>query len=187
MARDIAGSSRCSRGIRCWAPASACPVFSRTYDRCTVVIPVRHLPSAAQVVPLDPGGGRALLDLTGLIQRPDHQAAAPARPARRLLQARHANRRTSPIAAKVSQEARLSSRWVRSGVLSPACSAIVHPLRLGSPLTRALMYFPACSHGSGRAKHDRSRPSSSARFRPASPDPILAAAAAFALVVVTHA
>ena len=51
--------------------------------------PVRHLPSAAQVVPLDPGGGRALLDLTGLIQRPDHQAAAPARPARRLLQARH--------------------------------------------------------------------------------------------------
>jgi hypothetical protein len=78
-------------------------------------------------------------------------------------------------------------RWVRSGVLSPACSAIVHPLRLGSTLTRALTYFPACSHGSGRAKHDRSCPSSSASFRSASPDPILAAAAAFALVVVTHA
>ena len=49
--------------------------------------PVRHLPSAVQVVPPGPGG--ALLDLTGLIQRSGHQAAAPARPARRLLQTRH--------------------------------------------------------------------------------------------------
>ena len=28
--------------------------------------------------------------------------------------------------------ARLSSRWVRSGVRSPTCSAIVHPLRFGT-------------------------------------------------------
>ena len=83
-------------------------------------------------------------------------------PVRRLRQARHREPPDLPIAAKLSQEARLSSRWVRSGVLSPACLAIVHPLRLGSPLTRALTYLPACSHGSGRAKHDRSRPSRAA-------------------------
>lgn len=49
------------------------------------------------------------------------------------------------------------------------------------------MYLPACRHGSTRAKHNRSRPSSSPRFRAASAAPILAAAAAFGLVVVTHA
>ena len=74
-------------------PASRCPpAGGRLLPHIRQVHrsdPVRHLPSAAQAVPPGPGGGRALLDLTGLIQRPGHQAAAPARPARRLLQARH--------------------------------------------------------------------------------------------------
>jgi hypothetical protein len=45
----------------------------------------------------------------------------------------------------------------------------------------------ACSHGCVRAKHGRSRSTSSARFRRASAAPILAAAAAFGFVVLTHA
>jgi hypothetical protein len=67
-----------------------------------------------------------------------------------------ANRRTSLIAANVSQHALFSSRWVRSGVRSPPCSATVHPFRFGSPLTSAPTYLPACSHGSARTKHDLS-------------------------------
>jgi len=50
----------------------------------------------------------------------------------------------------------------------------------------ALRYLPACSHGSTRAKHGRSRSSSSARFCRASPAPILAAAAASDVVVRTN-
>jgi hypothetical protein len=87
----------------------------------------------------------------------------------------------------VSQTARLSSRWVLSGVRSPECSAIVHPLRLDRPSIKAAAYLPACSHGSTRAKHGLSSPSSSARFRRPSPAPILAAAAASDLVVLTNA
>ena len=112
----------------------------------------------------------------------------PRRPPRRAASSRPAtaNRRTWLIAANVSQAARFSSRCVRSGVRSPACSAIVHPFRFGISLTSADTYLPACSHVSVRTKHDRSRPSSSARFRPASPAPILAAAAAFDFVVFTN-
>jgi hypothetical protein len=98
-----------------------------------------------------------------------------------------ANRRTHPIAAKASQTARLSSRCVRSGVRSPARSAIVHPFRLRRSLITAAAYLPACTHGSVRAKHGRSRSSSSARFRRPSAVPILAAAAAFGFVVFTNA
>ena len=91
-------------------------------------------------------------------------AAASSRPGRR------EPARPALIAANVSHEARFSSRCVRSGDRSPACSAIVHPFRLGSSLTSAATYFPACSHVCVRAKHDRSRPSRSARSRtPARP------------------
>jgi hypothetical protein len=69
----------------------------------------------------------------------------------------------------------------------PACAAIVHPLRRGSWLMTAAAYLPACRHGSVRAKHGRSSSSSSARFRRASAAPILAAAAAFGLVVSANA
>jgi hypothetical protein len=87
----------------------------------------------------------ALLDLPRLIdppttrprRRPDRRAAS-SRPAT-------ANRRTTAIAAKVSHTARLSSRWVLSGARSPACSAIVHPLRLGIRLISAAAYLPAAA------------------------------------------
>ena len=55
-----------------------------------------------------------------------------------------ANRRTTPIAAKVSQAARFSSRCVRSGVRSPTCWAMLQPFRFGRPLITAPTYFPAC-------------------------------------------
>ena len=103
-------------------------------------------------------------------RRPDRRAAS-ARPAT-------ANRRTTAVAAAVSQTARLSSRWVLSGARSPACSAIVQPLRLARPLASALRYFPACSHGSALAKQGLIRPSRSLRFRAPRRAPILAAAAA---------
>ena len=98
-----------------------------------------------------------------------------------------ANRRTTLIAADVSQAAWFSSRWVLSGVRSPACRATLHPFTLGSSPASADTYLPACSQGSVRAKHGRSSPSSSARFRSASAAPILAAAAASDLVLVTQA
>ena len=70
---------------------------------------------------------------------------APRRPDRRAASSRPAttNRRTTPIAAKVSQAAWFSSRWVRSGVRSPACWAMLQPFRFGRPLITALTYFPA--------------------------------------------
>ncbi len=42
---DFTGSLMSSAGIRWRAPASACPVFSRTYDRCTVLIPFATRPA----------------------------------------------------------------------------------------------------------------------------------------------
>jgi hypothetical protein len=51
--------------------------------------PVGHLAHTPHVMPLDAGGGRALLDLAGLIDRPDPQPPPPARPAGRLIQPGH--------------------------------------------------------------------------------------------------
>jgi len=110
------------------------------------------------------------------LRRP--RCAASSRPAA-------ANRRTSLIAASVSHDARFSSRCVRSGPWSPACWAIVHPFRFGISLSSADTYLPACCQVCARAKHGRSRSSSSARFRLARPAPILAAAAAFDSFVLT--
>ena len=45
MTSDFTGSLMCSAGIHCRAPISACPVRSRTYARCTVVIPLATLPT----------------------------------------------------------------------------------------------------------------------------------------------
>jgi hypothetical protein len=93
----------------------------------------------------------ALLDLPGLIDRPDRQAAAPAGLASGLIQALHREPAHYPDRRRTVPDRRLSSRWVLSGVRSPACSAIVQPLRLGIWLTSAPVYLPACSHGSTRA------------------------------------
>ena len=97
-----------------------------------------------------------------------------------------ANRRTTAIAAKVSQLAWFSSRWVRSGVRSPPRRAMLHPFTRGNSLASADTYLPACSHGSVRAKHGRSSSSSSSRLRSASLAPMLTAAAASVLVLVTQ-
>jgi len=51
--------------------------------------PAGHLAYTPQVLPLDAGRGGALLDLAGFIDRPDPQAPSAARPAGRLIQARH--------------------------------------------------------------------------------------------------
>jgi hypothetical protein len=122
---------------------------------------------------------------------PVSSIAAITRPPRRRLRRaasaspEAAKRRTSPIAASVSHDARFSSRCIRSGDRSPACEAIVQPFRLGSSLTSADMYFPACCHVSVRAKQPLSAPISSARLRSACPAPTLAAAAACDSFVLT--
>jgi hypothetical protein len=148
--------------------------------------PIGHLPGAAEIVALDAGRAVTLLDLAGLVDRADRQAAAAAE-AGGLSSPATANRRTTFITAPASQTARPSSRCIRSGVRSPARSASVQPLRLGRSLISAAAYLPACSHGSTRAKHGHSSSSSSARFRRPSPAPMLAAAAAFDSVVFTNA
>ncbi|MEV0216985.1 hypothetical protein, partial [Micromonospora sp. NPDC050695] len=64
--------------------------------------------------------------------------------------------------------------------------AIVHPFRFGISLTSADTYRPACCQVCVRAKHDRSRPSNSPAVRAARAASMLAAAAAFDLVVFTN-
>ena len=149
------------------------------------VSPVRHPARAPHVLAFHPGRRIPGLLLAGLVDGPDHQPAR--RRPRRAASSRPfaANRRTSLIAASVSHDARFKSRWVRSGVTSPACCAIVHPFRFGISLTSADRYLPACCHVSVRAKHGLSAPISSARFRTARPAPILAAAAASDSFVLT--
>ena len=97
-----------------------------------------------------------------------------------------ANRRICPIAPASSHTARFSSRCVRFGVRSPTCSAMVQPFRLGISLVTARMYLHACTNGSIRPKHERSRSVSSPSFCPANRAPILAAAAACDPVVLTN-
>jgi hypothetical protein len=187
IAADVTGSPMWAAGIHSRAPISACPVPSRAYVRCTVLIPLATLPTHPRYCLFTPA-----VQVPALTW-PVSSTAPTARPRRhQVLRAASsspatANRRTTPIAAKVSQTARLSSRCVRSGVWSPARSAIVHPFCLRRSHITAAAYLPACSHGSVRAKHGRSSPSSSARFRRPSAAPILAAAAAFDSVVFTNA
>ena len=185
MTRDVTGSSMCSCGIHCRAPISACPVLARTYDRWTVLIPFATRPAHPMYCRFTPAVASPAFSCPVSSIAPI--TIPPRRRLRRAASSRSAaaNRRTWLIAANVSQAARLSSRCVRSGVRSPACWAIVHPFRFGISLTSADMYFPACIHVCVRTKHDSSSPSSSARFRPPSPAPILAAAAAFGFVVLT--
>ncbi len=80
---------------------------------------VRHPARAAQVLPLHPRGGRALLFLPGLVDRPDHQVpAAPAAAPRGLLQPGHrepahrAHRGDGVPARMVQQPLRLIRRPV---------------------------------------------------------------------------
>ncbi len=54
MSRDLTGSAMCSAGIHCRAPISACPAASRTYDRCTVLIPLATFPAHPRYWRLSP-------------------------------------------------------------------------------------------------------------------------------------
>jgi len=79
---------------------------------------VGHLARAPQVLPLDPAGGFAGLFLPGLVDGPDHQAAAPFPAPRRLLQpghrepAHHAHRGEGVPAGVVEQPLGLVRRPV---------------------------------------------------------------------------
>jgi hypothetical protein len=140
---DFTGSSMRPAGIHCRAPISACPVFSRAYDRCTVVIPLATLPIHPKYCRLT--AAVAVPCFCWLVSSSAPTASPPRHPCRRAASSRPAtaNRRITPIAAQASQAARLSNRWVRCGVRSPTCCAIVYPLRLGRSLTRAVTYLPA--------------------------------------------
>src|SRR6201996_2456642 len=114
---------------------------------------------------------------TALRRRRDRRAASSSPAAAYFL--------TWLIAAASSHEARLSNRCDRPGVRSPACSATDHPFRDGRSLTSADTYLPDCSHVCVRTKHDRSSPIRTDRSRTALRAPMLAAAAAPVLFVLT--
>src|SRR5712692_1578791 len=168
---DRTGSLTCSRGIHCRAPISACPVFSRTYARCTTLIPFATRPAHPRYCLLTPAVAVPCFSCPVSSSAPAvippalrFRRAAPSSPAT-------ANRRTALIAAISSQDAWFSSRCVLSGVWSPACRAMLHPFTRGSPPASAATYLPACSHTSVRAKHGRSDSSRPARSRSAVPVP----------------
>ena len=157
VTRDVTGSLMCSRGIHCRAPISACPVPSRTYARCTVLMPLATRPAHPRYCLLTPAVASALLLLPGLVQRPDR--IPPARRFRRAASSSPAtaNRRTTLIAASVIPAGMIQQplRPVRrpgprhAGRCSTRCTR-------GSSLISAATYLPACSHTCVRAKHGRS-------------------------------
>ena len=51
MTTDVTGSQICRAAIHSRAPISACPVPSRTYDRCTVLLPLATLPTQPRYCP----------------------------------------------------------------------------------------------------------------------------------------
>ena len=126
---------------------------------------LRWLTCVSSIAPITspPRGGRA----GRLIQARSPRTGAP-RPSRRGVPGRPVEQPLRPVRRPVP------------GMLGDS-----PPVAPGQLADHAETYLPACSHGSGRAKHGRSSPSSSSRFRP-SPAPILTAAAASDFVVVTH-
>ena len=103
MTRDLTGSSICSRGIHCRAPISACPVLSRTYATCTVLMPLATWPAHPRYCRFTPAVASPAFSC------PVSSIAPITRPRRRRLRRAAssspvtANRRTTPIAANVSQ------------------------------------------------------------------------------------
>src|SRR5215471_3876444 len=128
MTSDRAGSATCSAGIHCRAPISACPVPSRTYARCTVVMPLATLPTHPRYCRLTPAVAPPCL--AWLVSSITPTRSPRRRPPRRAASSRPAtaNPRTTPIAAHVSQHARFSSRWV------PLRRPVSHPLRNRPPI-----------------------------------------------------
>src|ERR1017187_10358851 len=182
---DFTGSVMSSAGIHWRAPASACPVFSRTYDRCTVLMPFATRPAQPMYCRFTPAVGGTLLLLARLIERPDRHPPS-ARPARRSVQSGCriapdlAHRRRFVPRGTVQQPLRPSRRLV-AGLL-----AYRPPVPRGRSLTSAFRYFPACSHVCVRAKHDRSSPIRADLSQSARRAPILASPAALYSFVSTN-
>src|ERR1700722_2652792 len=133
-----------SAGIHCLAPISACPVLSRTLDRCTVLIPFATRPAQPMYWRFTPDVELPCFSWpvsssapTAIRRRRDRRAAAPSPAAAYLL--------TWLIAADSSHDARLSSRCDLSGVRSPTCSATDQPFRDGRALVRGDTHVPACT------------------------------------------
>ena len=171
-------------GTHCRAPASAWPVFSRTYDRWTVLMPFATRPAHPMYCRLTPAVADPCFSwpvsssAPTVIRLRRERRAASSRPAAAYFL-------TWLIAAVSSHEARLSSRCDLSGARSPACSATDQQFRDGRSLASADTYFPACSHVCVRTKQDRSSPIRADLSRTARPAPILAAAAALDSYVLT--
>ena len=119
MTRERTGSSIWAAGYPLPGADQRMPGTLAHIRQMHGVDPVGDPARAAQVLPLHAGCGLALLLLAGLVQRPDHQAAPPPGTAGCLIQAGHREPAHHAIAAKVSHEARLSSRCVLSGARSP--------------------------------------------------------------------
>ncbi len=176
-----------ARGIHCRAPISACPVRSRTYARCTVVIPFATLPTHPRYCRLTPAVARALLLLAGLIHRPDRKATAAPLPPGRLIQARHREPAHHP-----HRREGIPARPVEQP-LSPLRRPVTHLLRDRPPvpLRQAADQRPhILARLQPRLRPHETRPSTPAAHhasRAASAAPILAAAAAFGFVVFTNA
>ena len=147
-----------------------------------MLIPLATRPAHPRYCRLTPAVAAGFL-LAGLIQRPDPQ---PARPGGGGSRPPMTNRRITLTAARWSQHAWLSSRWVLSGVASPTCSAMVQPLRLPRSDRHARTYLPAWIHGSTRRKHPRIPSISSSSRSPARPASTMRPAAVFGLVLVTQ-
>ena len=109
MRRDRTGSPMCSPGIHCRNPINACPVPSRTYARCTVLIPFstrpaqpiccRLIPAVASPFFCCPVSSSAPITSFGR-RRPPLRAASSSPDT--------ANRRIWVIASASSQHARFS-------------------------------------------------------------------------------
>ena len=65
MTSDFTGSSMCSRAIHCRAPISECPVFSRTSDTGTVLIPFATRSAQPMYWRFIPGGRLAAFSWPG--------------------------------------------------------------------------------------------------------------------------
>jgi hypothetical protein len=146
----------CSRGIQCRATGQRVPSLLSDIGQVHCLDPVHHAAPAPHVLAFHPGGRPCRSSPAWSRQSPRSPAcpAAAGGGSERLSPGRlPRTRRTSLIAASVSQDARSSSRCVRSRMRSPACWAIVYPFRFGNSLTSADTYLLTCCHVSGRAKY----------------------------------
>ena len=163
---------------------------SRTYARWTVLIPFATRPAQPRYwrsaqgrgqCPASPGPVSSSAPITRPLRCPERAC--------RFIQAGHrepAERCPSPRRCPMRGAVEQPLSPVRRSVPRHA-SAIVHPFRFAAGhCPSALTYLPACSHGSGRAKHGLSRQSSSLRFRGAQARPYPGSRRRIRSVVLTN-